>query len=262
MSLREEWFTFLCALQFLTRVPVTTDIDYNETRLNQAVGYYPFVGMLIGAATFLVFWGSTFVLPHSIAAILSIGFSLLLTGAFHEDGFADMCDGIAGGRDRDHSLEIMRDSRLGTYGVAGLVVMLGLKYSLLVALAESGIETLSIFFVFMLSHSLSRLSAVTVIATSSYVRSEGAAKPVADGLDSQARIISAGTSTLLFFLFCVVTSWSLGLSALIFTIAGHVLVRKAFETKLGGYTGDCLGAVQQVSEISLLLGCVVWLFSF
>ncbi len=261
MNLKQEWLTFLCAVQFLTRIPITTDIDYNETRLNQAVGYYPLVGGLIGASAFFVFWISSLVLPFSVSAILSMAFSLLLTGAFHEDGFADMCDGIGGGRDKDHSLEIMRDSRLGTYGVAGLVIVLVLKYALLVSLAESS-SSFYLFFVFVLSHVLSRMSAVSVIASSQYVRSEGTAKPVADGLDKQARNIALLSSSIFFILFCLATSWLLGLYALAFITAGHLAARRVFEKKLGGYTGDCLGAVQQISELSFLVGYAAWLYSF
>ena len=260
--MRQEWNTFLCAVQFLTRIPIRADIDYNEARLNQAVGFYPLVGVLIGLLVFSAFFLSAKILPYSIAVILSLIFSLLLTGAFHEDGFADMCDGIGGGQTPERSLEIMRDSRLGTYGVSGLVTMLGLKVALLISVAEAATSSWVLCLIFLLSHALSRTSAVMVIATSQYVRLAGAAKPVATGLDTHTLTLAIGSSAVLLIGLMLSTSLWFTLYLLAFLAAGHIGARKIFEKKLGGYTGDCLGAVQQVSEVSFLLGACIWLYSY
>jgi adenosylcobinamide-GDP ribazoletransferase len=260
-SLKSEWFTFLCAVQFLTRIPINSDIDYNEQRLNQAVGYYPLVGVLIGTILFIVFLIGATLLTNTLAVLLSMVFGLMLTGAFHEDGFADMCDGIGGGVTKERSLEIMRDSRLGTYGVCGLTSILSIKAAVLIAIADFA-STETLFLIFILSHGLSRASAVVVLGTSQYVRAQGAAKPVASGLDRRAGTAAGATALTLLALFTLTTSVLTTLYSLAFLALGHIAVRRVFEKKLGGYTGDCLGAVQQVSEVTFLLGFCAWLYSF
>ncbi|MEL6416225.1 MAG: adenosylcobinamide-GDP ribazoletransferase, partial [Pseudomonadota bacterium] len=202
----------------------------------------------------LVFYVATYVFPAPIAILLAIAAGLLITGAFHEDGLADTFDGIGGGVTRERALEIMKDSRLGTYGTLALVIALALKFSTLISLPVALVPIALIT-----GHGLSRLSSLLVIATSRYVREEGTGKPVAGGISGIGLLIAGLTGL------AIIAIWSLSYApiALVWAIGGlllgHVLMRFFFEPKLGGYTGDTLGAVQQVSEIGFYLGLVAWL---
>lgn len=245
---------FLLAVQFLTRIPIPATGLYTAERLTASARYYPLVGFLVGGLSAGFFWGAAFVFPTLIALALAIAAGLLLTGAFHEDGLADTFDGIGGGQDRDQSLAIMKDSRLGTYGTLALITAVAIKFLSLAALPPAWIVT-----ALVIGHGASRLSSVIVIATSSYARAEGKAKPVADSLSASSLIIASVTG----LAGIAVLTYSLPVAAIGFAliglIAGHIGMRLLFERKLDGYTGDTLGAVQQASEIGLYLGLVAWL---
>ncbi len=244
---RKEWPIFLLAVQFLTRLPVV--VDYTPERLAATPRWYAAVGVLVGAMVAVIWWGSALFLPPVVAVMISLAASLLITGALHEDGFADACDGLGGGQTRERALEIMRDSRLGAYGVLGLGVMIGTKVAALAALPGFVVPL-----ALVAGHAASRASAVWVMASSGYVRGQGAGRAVADGVD-------AGT--------VAVTGWTLAAVAVVWVVwlpivpllagalglvAGHYAIRRRFEVRLGGYSGDCLGAVQQCSEIGFLIG--------
>ena len=249
MRVREELAVFLLAVQFLTRWPVRSQGLFTEARLTAATRYYPLVGAMIGAFSGAVFWFAQLVFPASLAIVLATAASLLATGAFHEDGFADTCDGLGGGTSRERALEIMRDSRLGTYGAAGLGLMLAAK---VLALAATPPEIVP--WLLIAAHAASRTSAVLAIAASSYVRDAGIARPVADSVapDSLALVLVTGTAAVLALLAVAApTAILAGVGGL---AIGHLAMRGLYERKLGGYTGDCLGAVQQTSELGMYLG--------
>ena len=248
---REELAVFLLAVQFLTRWPIQSQDLFTEARLTAATRYYPLVGAMIGAFSGGVFWLAHLVFPVSLAIVLATAASLLATGAFHEDGFADACDGLGGGTTRERALEIMRDSRLGTYGAAGLGLMLAAK---VLALAAAPPEVIP--WLLIAAHAASRSSAVLAIATSTYVRGAGIAKPVADAVepDSLALALAIGVAAACVLL--TVTAPAAILVGLTGLAAGHLAMRGVYERKLGGYTGDCLGAVQQMSELGMYLGVV------
>ena len=252
--MRGEAATFLLAVQFLTRLPIRGDGLYSPERMAASVRYYPLVGALVGGLSAAVYWGAYQVFPSVIAVLFAMAASLLLTGAFHEDGLADTFDGIGGGHTAERSLEIMKDSRLGTYGSAALVFAFALKAATLSALSP-----LIIPLALVAGHCLSRLSSLIVMATSRYVRQAGTGKPVADGASTPSLIIAILTGGI------VITAWGVieppialayGMGGL---VLGHLIMRLFFEGKLGGYTGDTLGAVQQTSEIGFYLGLLAWL---
>ena len=174
IRVREELAVFLLAVQLLTRWPIRTQDLCTEARLTASTRYYPLVGALVGAFAGGVFWLAYMVFPVMLAIVLATAASLLATGAFHEDGFADTCDGLGGGTTRERALEIMRDSRLGTYGVAGLGLMLAAK---VLAIAAAPPEVIP--WLLVAAHAASRSSAVLALATSAYVRGAGIATPVA-----------------------------------------------------------------------------------
>lgn len=236
--------SFCAAWTFLTRIPLPP-MDLTERDVEQAPAFYPLVGLLIGvmgAAGYVL--GDALVGPV-VGALTSLATTLMATGVFHEDGLADLFDGL-GARTREDMLEFMRDSRLGSFGVVGLWVVLGLKVANLAALpAVVALAALPY------AHGLSRMSAVAVIATSRYARVDGAAKPVAKGIERAALAIATLTSLTAWVVFGRVLSSELAIVSLGGLAMGHGLSRLLFERTLGGYTGDCLGAVQQISELGI-----------
>ncbi|WP_136441369.1 adenosylcobinamide-GDP ribazoletransferase [Pacificoceanicola onchidii] len=253
LDLRLEKTLFLLAVQFLTRLPVPRDLEFSDDLLIRATKYYPAVGALIGGIGALVLWLSSLALPQGAAVVLSMAATILATGAFHEDGLADSLDGLGGGLTRERSLEIMRDSRIGTYGSVALLLALGLKASLLMALP---VWTAGL--VLIANHTVSRMAVVHVIATTDYARDKGAkfTVPTVTPEGYRVGIISA---VLVLFL----TGLWLGWVATFVIFAGSTALGQIFRAiylrKLGGYTGDCLGGTQQLAELGALLAVSVWL---
>jgi adenosylcobinamide-GDP ribazoletransferase len=185
-----------------------------------------------------------------VAAVLSTAASIYVTGAFHEDGFADACDGFGGGLNPERVLEIMKDSRVGAYGAIGIVCMLGAKCTTL-AMLTPGSAITALF----LAHPLSRLAAASLIWRMDYARAEGKAKPMAQQMSGSEFGIAAVTALLPAALLLLLNAVSLAVAAasvLACAVAAFWLAR-LFQRRIGGYTGDCLGAVQQLAEVAVYL---------
>ena len=249
---KAELPAFLLALQFLTRVRLPIDVDYSAGAMRDSPRWYAAVGVVVGAVAGVIFWGAAALFSPALAALAAVATGVILTGGLHEDGFADACDGLGGDRPRERVLEIMRDSRIGTYGVLGLGLMLAAKVAALAALPG-----LAVPFVLIAGHAGSRASMLWVRATADYVRDQGAGSSVAGGVDHRAMVTTAMTVVVAL----VPLVFVLPLSALVVgvagLVAGHYAMRQRFERRLGGYTGDCLGAVQQCSEIGFYLGVLL-----
>ncbi|MBK5927837.1 adenosylcobinamide-GDP ribazoletransferase [Rhodobaculum claviforme] len=251
---REERAVFLLTVQFLTRLPVRDPDLWSPARMARIPAWFPAVGVLTGAVMAAVWLGAGALWPPVLAALLAVAAGLLLTGAFHEDGFADACDGLGGGATRERALEIMRDSRLGTYGAAGLGLMLAGRVVALAAMPPvAGAVAL------VAGQATSRASAVLAIATGRYARDHGTAKPVQEGVTPADLGLALGTAAAV----AALALWALPPGALLAglggMVLGHLAMRAYYERRLGGYTGDCLGAVQQCSEVGFLLGVLAWL---
>src|SRR5579862_7725960 len=178
----------LCvAAQFLTRLPVPAIPRFEPRALADSARYFPVVGVLVGALNVILWVGLAHVLPSPVAVGLMLALSALLTGALHEDGFADACDGFGGGSTRDRVLAIMKDSRIGAYGAIGLFFMLGLKWATLTALPAVVIPL-----IVTAAHMTSRWYATGLIWRLSYVRTDDEAKsrPFAGRLTGGAWIAS------------------------------------------------------------------------
>ncbi|RZL30396.1 MAG: adenosylcobinamide-GDP ribazoletransferase, partial [Rubrivivax sp.] len=207
--------------------------------------YFPLVGCVVAAIAAAVYWAAAMVLPAPVAAVLSTAASIYATGAFHEDGFADTCDGLGGGMTRERVLEIMKDSRVGAYGAIGIICMLAAKLSGLAMLPpQAAIAAL------FLAHPLSRLAATSLIWKLDYVRGEGKAKPLAQQMTSAEFAIAAATALLpaAVLLAAGLSSPAAVLGAVLAALAAALWLGRKFVRRIGGYTGDCLGAVQQVAE--------------
>lgn len=239
-----EWRNLILALGFFTRIPVPSVDNFQESDLNSASKYFPLVGWLIGAIAALVFWLSCQIFTQDIAIILSMIASIYATGAFHEDGLTDAVDGLGGGWEKEQVLTIMQDSRIGSYGAVAIILTLLLKYTALTHLAIWMVPL-----VLIAGHSVSRLCAVLVIATQSYVKSSGKAKPLATQLSKRDLFIALFFGLLPLVFLNSIYCFALGFVALVWAWFSVVISKR-----IGGYTGDCLGATQQLTEVAFYLG--------
>lgn len=248
--MKREIYIFFTALMFFTRIPCPKWAKYEADYLRLSTKYFPLVGIIIGGMGACVFYGASFLFSTETAILLSMFATIYATGAFHEDGFADVCDGFGGGWTKEKILLIMKDSRLGTYGTVGLLLILAIKFTALREIADSFIPL-----VLIAGHSTSRFIATTLIYTHPYVRDaeDSKAKPAAKSMSFPTLIISAlfGIAPLVFFM----NPWVL--IALIPMYFSKMYLANKFKKQIGGQTGDCAGAVQQLSEVVFYLSVVV-----
>lgn len=256
--LRYEARLLLVAVQFLTRLPVPPFADYDPQWLHQSSRHFPAVGLLVGLLCAGVFWLASLLFTPLVAAVLSTAFGIKLTGAFHEDGLADSCDGLGGGLTRERTLTIMKDSRLGTYGVLGLVSALLLKISLLATM-----PTFVAIAALIIGHTASRLCCISLLTLLPYGGEieHAKAKPMAQQLTLLQGLLSSGWLLLAIILLIGLlpnTMQQIGiwqwLLALLLGIVATDYMRRLLRRRLDGYTGDGLGATQQLSEIAIYIG--------
>ncbi|HEU6453956.1 MAG TPA: adenosylcobinamide-GDP ribazoletransferase [Roseateles sp.] len=247
--MRAQLEYFFAALRFFTRLPVPAWVGHSEAQLNRATRYFPLIGWIVGLIGAAVTWAAAWVLPLSIAVLLGMAATLLTTGAFHEDGFADSCDGFGGGWSKEDVLRIMKDSRIGSYGAIGIGVLLLTKWNALYELDDRVLSAL------VAAHPISRAAATTLIYALDYVRDEdGKSKPLAvrigGGELAMAWLFGLLPTALLGWLL----SWQLALQAVLAVVAVTVLMAAYTRRRIGGYTGDVLGATQQLAEVFFYLG--------
>lgn len=209
---------FVVALGYFTRVPVPRAISGQAVDLAHAARYFP----------------------------------LVATGALHEDGLADSCDAFGGGYTREDVLRIMRDSRIGTFGAAALVVALALKWQALAAMPPARAA-----WTMIAAHAASRTLAASLLLTLDYARAEGKAQPVAHRMRAGAFAFAAALG--LPWLFW--PDWRAGALALAAMLVLRAGIARYLDARIGGYTGDCLGFAQQVFELSIYLAMLGWMSS-
>ena len=245
--IRRELEYFFGAIRFFTRLPVPAWVGHSAEALNHSARYFPAVGLLVGGIGALVYWLALHLWPQPVAVLLSMAATIYATGAFHEDGLSDTADGLGGGWDKARILIIMKDSRVGSYGVVAIVLALLGKFALLASLSATLVP-----FALLAGHAVSRFCATLVMAMLDYAR---------DDESSKARPAANRPSAASLGLAALFAAWPLLVLPLANALVGIVLVAFAmlwlttkFRRWLGGYTGDCLGGVQQVTEIAFLLG--------
>ncbi len=249
---RNEGAVFFAAVHLLTRFPLPRRIDYSPVRFNAAGRYYPLVGAIIGAIGALVYWVADLALDPIVAALLSTAATAFCTGAFHEDGLADTFDGIAGGHTRARALEIMKDSRIGSFGALALIIVVATKVVTLASLSGS-MAVMAI----VCGHIVSRTSSVITIATSRYAREDGTGSCAMTGISGISTVVATMTGAIALIALAVFESVPIAVGALLGAGLGHVGIRIFFQRRIGGYTGDCLGATQQITEVGIYIGIVV-----
>lgn len=261
--MKEEIRIFFTALMFYTRIPCPKHIDHSPEYISKATRYFPLIGWIVGACSFVSYWVFSWLFGLQIGVVFSLIVGALITGAFHEDGFADVFDGFGGGWTKQQILEIMKDSRIGTFGVLALICMTLLKTFSLIeiihALAHD--ELFVVFLVFISYHALSRLTSIQLTFLMQYAREDefSKAKPIAKAYTY--REVLGSYLWGLIPLFSLVYYHPFTLFALLPLIAVVFYAKWYFQKWTQGYTGDILGAVEQIAECIILLSFVaIWRF--
>lgn len=254
------WTCFATAVQFLTRLPIALPAGKSSTfyalAFRHSLVFYPAVGGLIGLVTAIVFCALLFLgVTPWIAAFVAVGAEAMLTGALHEDGFADTCDALGGCWSRDRALEILRDSRLGTYGTLALVLGVGARVAALATLGHFGY--LWSLVAIVAAGSLSRLAILALVATTSPVADRvSQANAVAGAVTRSSFVRSMLWSAPLWGSWIIIdasVAWtSIGFAALTWFGYRRMIVRR-----LGGTTGDLLGGCAFVTQLMLTIGATL-----
>ncbi len=233
---------FVTAVQFLTRIPVG-----RRTRppapLHTALGWFPLVGVVVATVAVGALAVGGWLWSAPVAAVLAVGAGIATTGAFHEDGMADTVDGLWGGWTPDRRLAIMRDSRLGTYGATALVVVLGLQVALLASL-----DPMDAARALVAAHVVARASVVPLVATWPAARDDGHGAEVARPPGAGAWTVAA--VTVLVVSVAAVGAW---LPVVVLAaVPGPWMLARTSHRRVGGLTGDVLGAANLVAHVSTL----------
>ncbi|GAA4772507.1 MULTISPECIES: adenosylcobinamide-GDP ribazoletransferase [Flavobacterium] len=264
--MKKELDIFFTALMFYTRIPCPKNINHDPDYLNKASRYFPLVGWIVGLVAFGIFILFDYLIGSEIAVLLSMITSILVTGAFHEDGFADVCDGFGGGWTKEKILLIMKDSAIGAYGAIGVFLLLLIKLMSLTGLlkmtGESNLNQPIIYLLlFVTAYSLSRLAAVSIVFTHEYSREDATSKskPIAKSF-TWREVVGAFFFGLVPLLVLSYFQWQFILTLIpVFLI--RIYLARYFQRWIGGYTGDCLGATQQVCEVVFYLSAIaIWKF--
>jgi adenosylcobinamide-GDP ribazoletransferase len=260
--MKREWRRLCLAIGFFTRIPVPNFPDFHEAELNHASKYFPLVGILVGLFSAIVFYLAHLIFTHALAVLISMVATIYLTGAFHEDGLADSADGLGGGWERERILTIMQDSRLGTYGAIALFLILFGKFQTLNAMNPFVVSV-----ALVCGHALSRLAAVWIMRCMQYVRFEGKSKPLATAISTQDMVIAHIFGLLPYILVLGLLlisqhAWQEITLFVLLTLLPMLCVwwwwTRKIRRWIGGYTGDTLGAMQQMTELAFYLGVFIW----
>ncbi len=264
---------FFIALQFLTRVPVPRAVGFEPAWLQACLRHFPLVGACVGAWAALVLWLALLLWPPLVASAVSLVATVWVTGAFHEDGLADTCDALGGAVSRERALTIMKDSRIGSYGAVALVLALVLKVAAVAGLASAppadGLVWATTAVIW--SHAVSRAAPVSLVWRLPYAgdAEHAKAKPLATQVGGEGLAITlawvgvASGAAVATMIWSGDASWAVMLGTALSALAACALVTlgcaRWLRQRLGGFTGDTLGATQQLVELTGLLTWLAWL---
>lgn len=260
-KLAAEINLFWLALGFFTRMPIPSSVTFSQQQLNHASRYFALVGLMIGGLTALVFFLVSSISSVPVALVISMGFGFLLTGGFHEDGLADTADGFGGGWTTQQKLSIMKDSRIGSYGSLALWFVLTLKFLLLSDIAFISAHTTIthpitlVMIALIAAHTLSRTLATIIMRWLPYVSDsdQSKSKPLAEHNSRTDRNISLATGFIAITLLAGCFSLLHALIVLVALVIFLALMIKLLKKQIGGFTGDTLGASQQLSELTIYM---------
>ncbi len=245
---------FWAAVMFYTRIPIPSGAQHSQEILNKSRKYFSMIGVMIAAIAASTFLLANLVFEPTLSIALSMVATIIATGAFHEDGFADTCDGFGGAWQREQVLNIMKDSRIGTYGSLGLILLLSVKFLSLLEISELG-GTLPLLAIFFAAHTLSRTLSSSAIDLFEYVQDTDVSKvkPITEqSLSSSDRWVGILVTALATLFVAYLSPGATLLSILIACLTALIFMIYS-RHKIGGYTGDVLGATQQLSEVVFYL---------
>lgn len=247
--LNKQWTLFCYALSFFSRVPISASINFKAFPFYLGNVYFPMIGLLYALLCFAVYSVAQSLFDPTISIILMLIAGLLFTGAFHEDGLADICDGLGGGYNKQQRLNIMKDSQIGTYGSIGLILLFALKITLLSRLAIQP----NLFFLEVLISAavLSRFSALCLIQCCDYAREDDSSKSTSSSHRLPLSYLIFAMSYSLLTICWMPLLWILLIVTMM--IISTLLCRVYFNHQIGGYSGDCLGFLQQLNEVLIML---------
>ena len=249
-SLKKQW-TLLCySLSFFSRLSVPRRTDFNAFPFHYGNAYFPLVGALSACIGFAVFYIMQGIFDPTLSVIFMLVASLLFTGALHEDGFADCCDGFGGGYNKQQCLAIMKDSQIGTYGVLGLILLFALKINLLISLSIN-LAPMTFLGVLLSAAMLSRFSLLMVIQYGDYARDDATSKAAGSSHALPHRYLVFACVLSLLSMYWMPVIWVLLILAAL--TLSTLVARVYFNRQIQGYTGDCLGFLQQLNELLILL---------
>lgn len=269
---------FLLAVQFFTRIPVTGAlaewVGFSPAMLRASAAHFPAVGMLVGAVAAAVYAVLLALLPDTgfaplVAAVLSTVVTVLMTGGFHEDGLADVADGLGGSYDRHRALEIMKDSRVGAFGAMALVLALLAKVAMLALLGsvdgapdgfdEAPFKGWYVCSAMFAGHVVSRTLPLLLIAWLPHVGDVAGSKskPLADAISGRSLLVAFAWCFIALALVLLMQDATDLIVACSFSLIALLWMHRLFKRRLQGFTGDCLGATQQVCEIAFYLGLAI-----
>ena len=271
---------YLLAVQFFTRIPITGRLadwtGFSPELLRKSAGHFPGVGVLVGLAAAAAYALIQALLPDTtftplVAAALSTVVTALLTGGFHEDGLADVADGLGGSQDKTHALEIIKDSRIGAFGAMALVLALLGKVALLALLGsvegppagweEAPFSGWYACAVLCAAHVVSRALPLLLIYLLPHVgdTSTSKSKPLAEQISKGSLVLACSWCLLTLLLLCTLLDFASLLVGCSFGLVALLWMGRLFKRRLQGFTGDCLGAAQQVCEIAFYFGMAITL---
>ena len=238
---------FLVALGFLTRIPVPGNSKFDSHTLSRSIIFFPIVGGIIGAVTAGLYLISEPFLPRSVISVLIVALPIFITGGIHFDGLLDTCDGLFSGRSRERSLEIMRDSRVGSMGVIAGILGVMLRYSILLELPGAMLPLL------LIAQAIAgRWVMAIALHFFPYARKDG----LGQGFTAEKRIINITLSSILALLIIFLTNGAAGILIALMVVGLSLLIACWVVRKIGGLTGDVYGALNEAAENLFLL---LWL---
>ena len=248
----EEACVVATAFSYFSRLPIPARVGFSEQRLARAGRYISLVGIVIGTLGAGVYLFAGQFLPANLAVLLAMATTMLASGALHEDGLADCCDGFGGARSREDVLRVMKDSRIGAFGAIGLLISQLIRWQALTTLAS--VMPLGAALWLIAGHAASRAGAVVYMSQLDYARADG--KASAFGKPSWR---SAAVALVIGLPWLFWGDWQLGWLIVTIGFFFYLALGKWFTHRLGGYTGDCLGLAQQVFEILTYLIVIGWI---
>ena len=249
-SMPNQFKYLLTALMFFTRIPWLGNAPYDARAQREALKYFPLIGWLVGAFGGAVLYVGLFYVSAPVAVVLALFVTVMLTGAMHEDGLADSVDAFGGGYDSERILAIMKDSRSGAFGVIALILVFAFKIGVLVELVH--IDAIQAVLALMFTQAASRFVVLLIPASLDYVQSSPESKS-STMVGRRFPPSSVAVGGLFVAVPLLLMSSSAYWIAVVTGLLTSLVLARYFHARIGGYSGDCLGATQQISEAVIYL---------